>query len=174
MLARAATRQGRDLLTTFAEFLNERGVTLLDSCTFLKAWIPDAGVVTARRPTAEEDTAITFGIAKAQQLAAAGIGQTVVVKGQAVVAVEAIEGTDAAIRRAGEIAGPGTVVVKFPEPRHDRRFDIPVVGSTTLEAMAAAGATALAVAAGTTLLLDRPQLVAQADRQGLALVARAA
>lgn len=172
LLARAATRQGRDLLVTFAEFLSERGVTLLDSSTFLKDWIPEAGVVTARRPTAEEEAAITFGVAKAQQLAAAGIGQTVVVKGQAVVAVEAIEGTDAVIRRAGEVAGPGTVVVKFPEPRHDRRFDIPVVGSKTLEAMAAAGATALAVAAGTTLLLDRPQLVAQADRQGIALVAR--
>ncbi len=173
LLARAATRQGRDLLATFAEFLNERGVTLLDSSVFLKAWIPEAGVVTARRPTAEEEAGIAFGMAKAQQLAAAGIGQTVVVKDQAVVAVEAIEGTDATIRRAGEVAGPGTVVVKFPEPRHDRRFDIPVVGASTLEAMAAAGATALAVAAGTTLLLDRPQLVAQADRQGIALVARA-
>ncbi len=174
LLARAATQHGRDILKALAALLGDRGITLLDSSIFLKAWIPDAGVLTQRAPTAQEQAAITFGVAQAQTLAAAGIGQTLVVKDRAVVAVEAMEGTDAAIRRAGEVAGPGTVVVKLPEPGHDMRFDIPVVGTATVEAMAAAGATALAVAAGKTLLLDRPALVALADRHALALIAVAA
>lgn len=173
LMAKAATGQGRDLLKLFTEFLTNQGITLLDSSALLKDWVPAPGVLTARRPTVEEQAAIAFGRAKAEALAAAGIGQTVVVKAKAVVAVEGMDGTDATIRRAGQIAGPGTVVVKFPEPGHDRRFDIPVVGAATVEAMAAAGATALGVAAGTTLLLDRPALIPLADRHRLALVALA-
>lgn len=171
LMARAATQQGRDLLTIFAEFLNDRGITLLDSSTYLKAWVPEPGVLTRRAPTADERAAIEFGRDRAQLLAALGIGQTLVVKGKAVVAVEAMEGTDATIRRAGHVAGPGAVVVKFPEPRHDRRFDIPVVGPSTLEAMVEAGVTALGVAAGTTLLMDRPRVIELADRHDVALVA---
>ncbi|MBI4227802.1 MAG: UDP-2,3-diacylglucosamine diphosphatase LpxI [Candidatus Omnitrophica bacterium] len=173
LMARAATGQGRDLLKLFTEFLTHHGMTLLDSSALLKDWVPEAGVLTARRPTADEQAAIAFGRAKAEALAAAGIGQTVVVKAKAVVAVEGMDGTDATIRRAGQIAGPGTVVVKFPEPGHDRRFDIPVVGVSTVEAMAAAGATALGMAAGATLLLDRPAVLALADQHRLALVALA-
>ena len=171
LMARAATQQGRDLLTVFAEFLNERGITLLDSSAYLKAWVPSPGVLTRRAPTADERAAIDFGLDRARQLAALGIGQTLVIKGKAVAAVEAMEGTDATIRRAGQVAGPGSVVVKLPESRHDHRFDIPVVGVTTIEAMVEAGATALGVAAGTTLLMDRPHAMALADRHGLAVVA---
>ena len=170
-LARAATRQGRDLLAQFAEFLGEQGITLLDSSVFLKDWVPSAGVLTARSPTVEERAAVAFGVPTVQQVAALGIGQTVVVKAGAVVAVEGMEGTDATIRRAGDLAGPGTVVVKCPHPRHDLRFDIPVVGPGTIEAMAAAGATAAGVAAGKTVLLERPRLVALADHHAIALVA---
>lgn len=170
-LARAATHQGRDLLAQFAQYLEAHGMTLLDSSIFLKAWIPAEGVVTARRPTVPEQAALAYGRETARVLAAAGIGQTVVVKDRAVVAVEAMEGTDAAIRRAGAIAGPGAVVVKFPEPDHDMRFDIPVVGASTIEAMREAGATALAIAAGKTLLMDRPALTALADRAGIAITA---
>lgn len=173
LMARAATGQGRDLLKLFTDFLTSQGITLLDSSALLKDWVPQAGVLTARRPTAEEEAAIAFGRAKAEALATSGVGQTVVVKANAVVAVEGMDGTDATIRRAGEIAGPGTVVVKMAEPGHDRRFDIPVVGAATLEAMAAAGATALAMTAGTTLLLDRPALIQLADRYRLTLVALA-
>lgn len=171
LLARAATLQGRDLLTLLIQFLQEQGFQPVDSSTFLKAWIPEPGVLTSRGPTPAEQTAIAYGQTKAQALAAAGIGQTLVVKERAVVALEAIEGTDATIRRAGELAGPGTVVVKLPEPRHDLRVDIPVVGMSTLEAMGEAGATALAVAAGKTLLLERPALIERANQQRLALVA---
>jgi len=173
LMARAATRSGRDLLKLFADFLGEHGITLLDSAVFLQAWVPAAGVLTARRPTAEEEQAIAFGRTQAESLAIAGLGQTVVVKARAVITAEGIDGTDATIRRAGEIAGPGTVVAKFPEPGHDRRFDIPVVGVSTVEAMVAAGATALGMAAGATLLLDRPAVLALADRHSLALVALA-
>ena len=162
---------GRDILKIFCEYLEGRGFTLLDSATFLRAWVPDAGVLTKRRPTPAEQDAVNYGMRKAAVLAAAGIGQTVVVKQRAVVALEAMEGTDAAIRRAGEIAGQGTVVVKCAEARHDFRFDIPVVGQGTLEAMVAAGATALGVTAGKTLLMDRPLLVAYADEKNLAMVA---
>lgn len=170
-LARAASHQGRDLLALFARYLEERGVTLLDSSTFLKAWIPEAGVVTARRPTADEHAAIAVGMEKARQLAASGIGQTVVIKANAVVAVEGVEGTDATIRRAGQVAGSGTVVVKCPEPRHELRFDIPVIGTSTIEVMHDVGATALGVAAGKTLLLDRPQVAALADQHAIAVIA---
>lgn len=172
VLTRAATRHGRDILAAFAAYLEQHGVTLLDSSTFLRDWIPaEAGVLTRRRPTPQESAAIECGRARAQAVASEGVGQTVVVKDGAVVAVEGTDGTDATIRRAGEAAGPGTVVVKLPEPRHDMRFDIPVVGPATVQAMSAAGATALAMAAGKTLLLERPAVIQQADAAGLALVA---
>lgn len=172
LLRRAITLQGRDLLKLFADFLGEHGVTLMDSAAFLKEWIPaEGGVLTARKPTAEEQAAVTFGVEKALALAAAGIGQTVVVKPKAVVAVEAMEGTDATIRRARTLVGPGTVVVKLPEPKHDMRFDLPVVGISTVEAMAESQATALAVAAGKTLLLERPRLIDEANRHSLAIIA---
>lgn len=171
LLARAATAQGRDILKTLADTLAEHGITLLDSSAFLKDWIPQAGVLTRRSPSTDEKAAIEYGIGVAQKIAGLGIGQTVVVKGKVVAAVEGLEGTDAAIRRGGELAGPGAVVVKFAEARHDRRFDIPVVGPETLRVMAAAGATALAVAAGNTLLMDRPELIALADQLQITLVA---
>ena len=108
----------------------------------------------------------------ADAIAALDIGQSIAVKDSAVVAVEAMEGTDEMIRRAGRLAGPGARIVKVAKPNQDMRFDVPVVGVATVEAMAAAGVTALSIDAGRTLVFDRPALAAAADRAGIAIVAR--
>ena len=108
----------------------------------------------------------------ADGLADLDVGQTIVVKRRAVVAVEAMEGTDAVIARAGALAGTGTVVVKVARPRQDMRFDVPVVGVATITAMAAVGATALSIDAGKTLLIDGPEVVAAANAASIAIVGR--
>ncbi len=171
LLARAATRQGADLLKLFADFLAEQGYAMLDSSTFLKDWLPEPGVLTKRKPSNAEQQDIAFGVEKVRGFIGSKVGQTLVVKNKAVVAVEAVEGTDATIRRAGEVAGPGCVVVKMADPNHDMRFDIPVVGFETVQAMVDAKATALVVAAGKTLLLEREKLLTQANQNDQAWVA---
>ena len=164
-------RSGNSAMKMAVHYLESQGFKVLHSGAFLKAWIPEAGVLTRRSPTAEERSDLEFGFKLARQLARLGVGQTVVVRRQATVAVEAMEGTDAAIRRAGQVAGPGCVVVKACEPDHDMRFDIPVVGESTLKAMQEAGAACMGVEAGRALLFDRPALTQEADRLGLAVVA---
>ena len=164
-------RSGSSAMKMAVRYLESQGFHVLDSGTFLKDWIPGTGVLTQRAPTEKEQADVTYGFPLALQLSRAGIGQTIVVRGKAVVSVEGMEGTDATIRRAGEVAGPGCVVVKACGPEHDVRFDIPVVGAETIAAMAEAGATCLGIEARRTLLFERPQLIAEADRKGLAIVA---
>jgi DUF1009 family protein len=123
--------------------------------------------MTRRKFSGAEQRDVEYGRAVARHLAAMDLGQTVVVKDRAAVALEAMEGTDEVIRRAGRIAGKGTVIVKVAKPKQDMRFDVPVIGPGTLAAMRDAGSTVLAVEAARTLLLDRPALVAEADRDGL-------
>ena len=131
------------------------------------------GVLTRRRPTAAEERDIEFGWDLAKEMGRLDVGQSVMVKEGAVLAVEAIEGTDLAILRAGELCGRnGFVVVKVAKPKQDMRFDVPTVGTTTIETMKAAGATALAIEAGRTILLDEAETVALADRYGIAIVSR--
>ncbi|MBI3615649.1 MAG: UDP-2,3-diacylglucosamine diphosphatase LpxI [Candidatus Omnitrophica bacterium] len=164
-------RSGNSAMKLAVRYLESQGFRVLDSGTFLKDWIPAAGTLTRRAPTPEEQEDLRFGLPLARELARLGIGQTLVVRRKAVVAVEGMEGTDAAIRRAGQIAGPGCVVVKACEQRHDMRFDIPVVGADTLGAMRESGAGCLGVEAKRTLLFDLPQMIAQADKNGLSIVA---
>ena len=164
-------RSGLSAMKMAVRYLESQGFKILHSGTFLKEWIPAAGVLTRRSPTPEEQEEIRYGLPVGRQLARLGIGQTLVVRRRAVVAVEGIEGTDAAVRRAGQLAGPGCVVIKALEPDHDMRFDIPVVGADTVRAMREAGATCLAVEAGRTLLFNLPEVVAGADGAGIALVA---
>ena len=164
-------RSGTSAMKMAVRYLEAQGFQVLDSGTFLKEWIPSSGVLTQRAPTEEERADISYALPLAVQLSRTGIGQTIVVRRKAVVAVEAMEGTDAAIRRAGQNAGPGCVVVKACGPDHDLRFDIPVVGLETLSAMKEAGATCIGVEARRTLLFDRPRLVVQADQDRLAVVA---
>ena len=164
-------RSGTSAMRLAVKYLESQGFRVLDSSHFLKDWIPSAGSLARRAPSPEEAADLQYGFKLARQLAQMGIGQSVVIRRKAVVAVEAMEGTDAAIRRAGEIAGAGCVVVKACEPDHDMRFDIPVVGLETLEAMKQAQATCLGLEAGRTLLFDLPRLVAEADQAGIAITA---
>ena len=164
-------RSGLSAMRLAVRTLESRGFRVLDSSAFLKDWIPAVGLLTKRAPTPEEREDVSFGFSLAREFSRLGIGQTVVVRRKAVVAVEAMEGTDAAIRRAGEIAGRGLVVVKACGPAHDMRFDIPVVGRPTIQTMVGAGVTCLGVEAKRTLLFDRPKLIAEADQAQLAVVA---
>lgn len=160
------------LIAAVADALQEHGITLVDSTTFLGPLLARAGPLTRRPPTEEEWQEFAVGYRVADALAGLDIGQTVAVKRRAVVAVEAMEGTDAVIARAGQLAGPGVCVVKVAKPRQDMRFDVPVVGLPTIEAMRAAGATALSIDAGRTLVLDGEAFVAAADAAGIAVVGR--
>ncbi len=146
------------------------GVEVLDQREFLAPWLIAAGRLTRRAPSAEESEEIQAGFAMARHLAAFGVGQTVVRSRGVTLAVEAAEGTDETIRRGTRLAGPGAVVIKAVAPSHDYRFDIPTIGPTTIEAMAAGGATALAVDSGKVLLVDGDEVVRMADAAGIAVV----
>jgi DUF1009 family protein len=129
-------------------------------------------VLTARAPTTDEQRDFAVGYRMADTVAGLDIGQSVAVKDSAVVAVEAMEGTDEMIARAGRLAGPGARIVKVAKPNQDMRFDVPVVGVTTIEAMRVAAASALSIDAGRTLVFDRAAVVEAADRAGITMVGR--
>lgn len=164
-------RRADSLLGTVAWVLRRNGIRLVSSMPYLKPLMLDKGVRTRRPPTEMEWKDIRFGHRIAKKIAGLDVGQTVVVKNLAVVAVESLEGTDAAIRRAGEVGGPGTVVVKVAKPRQDFRFDVPVIGKKTVESLRAAGAAVLAVEAGKTIAMEREDTIKLADQAGIALVA---
>jgi DUF1009 family protein len=158
------------LIGAVARVLEEEGIRLVDSTLFLKPLVPDPGVLTRRAPNEHEAEDIAYGLGVARQIASMDVGQTVVIADRACVAVEAMEGTDETIARAARITGgKPLVVVKVSKP--DMRFDVPVVGLPTIEQMRGAGATALAVDAGRTLLFDRAKLIELADEAGIAIQA---
>ena len=160
------------LIGAVARVLEEEGIQLVDSTTFLKPLLPDPGVLTRRAPDSREVADILYGREIARQVAALDLGQTVVISDRACFAVEAMEGTDETIERAARLAGgKPLVVVKVAKPRQDMRFDVPVVGLRTVEIMRRSQATALAIDACRTLLFDRPRLVAAADDAGIAIQA---
>jgi len=169
----ALPRQNTDaLIGAVARVLEDEGIRLVDSTLFLKPLLPEAGVLTRRAPNEREAEDIAYGRVLAQQIAGMDIGQTVVISDRACVAVEAMEGTDEVIARAGRIAaGKPLVVVKVSKPTQDMRFDVPVVGLPTVEQMRAAGATALAIDAGRTLLFDKTKLIETANAAGVAIQA---
>ena len=172
LLRRLGTRNTDAVISAVAEVLADHGIELQDSTAFLRPMLAGAGVLTARAPSADEQADLDFGYRAADAVAGLDIGQTVAVKNRAVVAVEAMEGTDAVIARAGALAGPGVCIVKVGKPGQDMRFDVPVVGLPTLAAMDEAGAGVLSVDARLTLVLDGPRFYAQADAQGTAVVGR--
>jgi len=160
------------LIGAVARVLEDEGIRLVDSTIFLKPLVPQPGVLTRRAPNEHEADDIAHGIGVARQIAGMDIGQTVVISDRACVAVEAMEGTDETIARAARITGgKPLVVVKVSKPGQDMRFDVPVVGLPTIEQMKSAGATALAVDAGRTLLFDREKLIELADASGIAIEA---
>jgi hypothetical protein len=160
------------LIGAVAALLEEEGIHLVDSTTFLAPLLPEAGVLTRRRPDKGESADIAYGREVAQRLAEVDLGQTVVICDRACVAVEAMEGTDETIERAARLTeGKRLVVVKVSKPGQDMRFDVPVVGLRTIDVMKRSKATALAVDAGRTLLFDREKLMAAADEAGIAIEA---
>jgi UDP-2,3-diacylglucosamine hydrolase len=169
VLAKVAMRNTDSLIGAVADVLEGEGIRLLPSTSFIEDQLAAAGAMTKRKPSRDESDDIAYGVRIASALTQLDLGQTVVVKGRAAVALEAMEGTDAAIERAGKIAGKGIVVVKLAKPKQDMRFDVPVVGVRTLEALAQAGAAVLAVEAGKTLLFDKAVFLADADRRGIAV-----
>jgi len=173
VLTKLRARNTDALISAVAEVLKGEGIELLNSTAFLVPLLAKSGTLGRRVPSAEELDDFAFGYRMADAVAALDIGQTIVVKDKAVVAVEAMEGTDAVIRRAGEIAGPGTRIVKVAKPNQDMRFDVPVVGVATIDAMKAAGATAITLDAARTLVMDGDRFVQAADAAGIAIVGRA-
>ncbi len=172
VLMRLDARNTDALISGVANVLRDHGIELLDSTAFLAPLMAGSGVLTRRAPSDDERADLEFGYRVADVIAGLDIGQTIVVKSAAVVAVEAMEGTDAVIARAGELAGAGTRVVKVAKPNQDMRFDVPVVGVSTIETMKAAGATVLSVDAGKTLMIDGDAVVRAADAAGIAIVGR--
>ena len=173
-LLKLRARNTDALIAAVAQVMREHGVELLDSTAYLAPLLAQPGVLTARPLTDEERHDVEFGYGMADRLAALDIGQTIVVKSAAVVAVEAMEGTDAVIARAGRLAGPGASVIKVAKPKQDMRFDVPVIGVATIAAMREAGATALSIDAGLTLLIDGDAVARAADAAGIAIVGRPA
>jgi len=160
------------LIGAVARVLEGEGIRLVDSTLFLKPLVPDPGVLTRRGPNEHEAEDMAYGLGVARTIASMDIGQTVVISDCACVAVEAMEGTDETIARAARITGgKPLVVVKVSKPGQDMRFDVPVVGLSTIEQMRGAGATALAVDAERTLLFDRAKLIELADEAGIAIQA---
>ena len=172
LLMRLKARNTDAIISAVADLLREHGITLIDSTAFLTPLLAKDGVLTARAPTADEQIDLEFGYSVADAIAGLDIGQTIAVKSAAVVAVEAMEGTDAVIARAGQLAGSGARIVKVAKPKQDMRFDVPVVGVSTIEAMKSAGATLLSVDARKTLMIDGHAIIAAADAADIAIVGR--
>jgi DUF1009 family protein len=177
LLMNLRTRNTDMLLGAVAKVLGDEGIELISSTAYLEPLLAKAGVLTRRGPTENEAKDIAYGRTVAKGIAGFDLGQTVVIAAQACVAVEAMEGTDATIARAGELLrGSGGVleasltVVKVAKPNQDMRFDVPVIGVATIEVMIAAGATCLCVEAGRTLLFDPVGVIAAADEAGIAIV----
>jgi UDP-2,3-diacylglucosamine hydrolase len=169
---RLKARNTDALISAVADVMKDEGIELLDSTAFLEPLLAREGVLSQRPPTAEEAADFSFGYRMADGIAALDIGQTIAVKHQAVVAVEAMEGTDEVIGRAGHLAGPGVRIVKVAKPNQDMRFDVPVIGLATIQAMRVAGASALSIDAGRTLMFDREDLLRSANEAQIAIVGR--
>jgi DUF1009 family protein len=172
VLKRLKARNTDALISAVAEVMKDEGIHLLDSTMFLAPLLAREGVLSDRAPDERERADLEFGYRMADAIAALDIGQTIAVKHKAVVAVEAMEGTDEVIGRAGHLAGPGVCVVKVAKPNQDMRFDVPVIGLATIQAMRVAGATALSIDAGKTLVLDGEHVWASANDASIAIVGR--
>jgi UDP-2,3-diacylglucosamine hydrolase len=164
-------RKADTIFAAVADRLDKEGMVLLDSTFLLKKYLAPRGTISKRGPSLGELADIEFGFTIAKLMGGIDIGQTVVVKEKAIVAIEAMEGTDRAIARGGRIAREGAVVVKASKPAQDNRFDVPVIGPRTIQTMASVKATCLAVTAGKTLIIDQEKTVSLANQAGICLVA---
>jgi UDP-2,3-diacylglucosamine hydrolase len=172
VLTRLKARNTDALISAVADVMRGEGIELMDSTTFLQPLLARPGTLTERMPSEQELEDLVFGYRIADAIAGLDIGQTIAVKHKAVVAVEAMEGTDEVIGRAGHLAGAGVSIVKVAKPNQDMRFDVPVIGIATVQAMRVAGASALSVDAERTLVLDGDHVFRSANEAGIAIVGR--
>ena len=170
MLWNLPKRNTDSLIGGVADEMAKEGIELIDSTHFIKDHLAPNGVMTRRAPNKTEAGNIEYGLHIASEIARLDLGQTIVVRAKACVAIEAMEGTDLTILRAGELANGKLTVVKVAKPDQDMRFDVPVIGVPTIENMIKAGATCLSVTAGKTLVFDREKMVALADKHKIAVV----
>ena len=169
VLGRLRTRTTSAMLSTVADVLAQEGVELIDSTRLLRKHLASEGAMTKRSPSKGDLEDIEFGLSMARGLAKLDIGQTVIVKERAIVAAEAMEGTDRTIRRARDVVEPPFVVVKVGRPGQDMRFDVPIVGPTTIESMVVSGSVALGLEAEKVLLLDRDEVLQRAQESRISI-----
>jgi DUF1009 family protein len=172
-ISRLPSFQDDVILRGIAQELESEGITVVESTRFLSSLLPQPGALTQTTPTKQQWEDIHFGFAAAHDLGRWDIGQSLVVKRGAILAVEGIEGTSAAIRRGGELGGPGTIVVKCSKPQQDLRFDVPAVGPETIAIMREVQATVLALEAHKTLMIDKEDMLSSANAAGISIVALA-
>ena len=170
MLWNLPRRNTDSLIGGVADELAKEGIELIDSTHFIKDQLATEGVLTKRKPNDIERENIEYGLHIAHEIARLDLGQTIVVRAKACVAIEAMEGTDATIRRAGDLANGKLTVVKVAKPDQDMRFDVPVVGVPTIRTMIEAGATCLSVTAGKTLIFDREEMIALAGKNKICII----
>jgi DUF1009 family protein len=172
LLAALTDHSDDTIMLALVRELAAEGIRVIDQTNLIRTLMPGAGLLTKREPTESELADMDFGFLMAKQIGGLDIGQTVVVKNKAVMAVEAIEGTDACIRRGAALGRGGVTVAKVAKPNQDMRFDVPSVGMDTLNAMIEGGATALVIEAGKTLVVSREQTIALADQHGITIIAK--
>ncbi|MBA2132881.1 LpxI family protein [Capillibacterium thermochitinicola] len=171
ILAKLTRRNDDALQLAVVNYFEEHGIRVETQTRFLRALIPDRGILAGQDLSPEEMADVRLGYRMAKEIGRLDIGQSVVVKKGMVLAIEAVEGTDQTIRRGGLYGGPGVVVVKVAKPEQDLRFDMPAIGLNTLEAMIEIKARVLGVEAGATFLLDREELLERAEKHGITVVA---
>jgi len=173
IMSKLAVFHDDDILSSIAEELAGEGIEIVSSTSYLPQLLaPPTGCLTKKKPDRSANADIEFGWKMAKELGRLDIGQCVVVKRKTVLAIEAIEGTDEAIRRGGRLSEQGAVVVKVSKPNQDSRFDVPTVGLETVRVMSEAKASVLAVEAGKTLMFDKPDMISYADREGISIISK--
>jgi DUF1009 family protein len=172
ILASVPDRKDDTIMNAIVKEIESEGIIVMDQTELIKPLLPKPGVLTKRQPTPEELADMEFGFEMAKAIGGLDIGQTVVVKNRAVMAVEAIEGTDACILRGGFLGKGGVIVAKTAKPSQDQRFDIPGFGTKTMESMIHAGATGIVIEAGNTLVVDREKTIAMADAHNITILVK--
>jgi DUF1009 family protein len=171
MLAKMVHKKDDSLLRAVADELESEGIIVRESTLYLDSIVAQRGILTKRKPAKAERRDIEFGWQMAKEIGRLDIGQTVVLKDQVILAVEAIEGTDEAIRRGGMLCGQGAVIVKVCKPQQDLRFDLPAIGTQTIKSIEEVKASCLAIEAGKTIIIDRETVIQEADRAGITIIA---
>ncbi|MCC6542883.1 MAG: UDP-2,3-diacylglucosamine diphosphatase LpxI [Nitrospirae bacterium] len=170
LLTRLKDRKDDTILRAIAGQLEKDGIKVNSATSYIKSILADKGTLTKKGPKAEEWEDIRFGVNMAKEIGRLDIGQCVIVKNRAVIAVEAVEGTDETILRGGRLANGGAVVVKVCKPDQDTRFDLPTVGPTTIRSMIEIRAGVLAIEAGLTIMIDKDEMLMSADKAGISVV----